>query len=164
MAPKRKAPKNDESDESAEEREPQPAPVARSARTKRVTIPSAKPVALPSRPDASEEEQIAREGSDEDGLEFLDDEDYQNSASEDSAGRQGRRRSDSGGSDEGKDESREHDRFLPIANVARIIKSVLPDHAKVAKDARDAIQECAGEFVSFIASEGGIKVDELCSW
>ena len=33
-------------------------------------------------------------------------------------------------------EIREQDRFLPIANIARIMKKVLPGNAKIAKDAK----------------------------
>ena len=80
---------------------------------------------------------------------------------------------DSGG--EGSDRSnpmlREQDRFLPIANVARIMKKTIPTTGKVclylatmcycthyfnfqiAKDARECVQECVSEFISFITSE-----------
>ena len=50
-------------------------------------------------------------------------------------------------------EPREQDRFLPIANVARIMKKVTPDDAKVGKDAKEAVQESVSEFISFITSE-----------
>jgi histone H3/H4 len=33
--------------------------------------------------------------------------------------------------------SREQDRFLPIANIARIMKKTLPGNAKIAKDAKE---------------------------
>lgn len=49
--------------------------------------------------------------------------------------------------------SREQDRFLPIANISRIMKKALPNNAKIAKDAKDAIQECVSEFIGFITSE-----------
>ncbi|CAG9863852.1 unnamed protein product [Phyllotreta striolata] len=52
---------------------------------------------------------------------------------------------------------REQDRFLPIANVAKIMKKAIPDTGKVtnkiAKDARECVQECVSEFISFITSE-----------
>jgi nuclear transcription Y subunit beta len=51
------------------------------------------------------------------------------------------------------DEVKEQDRFLPIANVARIMKRGLPDNAKIAKEAKETIQECVSEFISFITSE-----------
>ena len=51
---------------------------------------------------------------------------------------------------------REQDRLLPIANVSRIMKRGLPDNAKIAKDAKDCVQECVSEFISFITSEGAI--------
>ncbi|EJT99396.1 hypothetical protein DACRYDRAFT_110119 [Dacryopinax primogenitus] len=54
-------------------------------------------------------------------------------------------------------EYREQDRFLPIANVARIMKSSLPPNAKIAKDAKETVQECVSEFISFITSEAAEK-------
>ncbi|ORY07205.1 histone-fold-containing protein [Basidiobolus meristosporus CBS 931.73] len=51
------------------------------------------------------------------------------------------------------DDIREQDRLLPIANVARIMKRSLPDNAKIAKEAKETIQECVSEFISFITSE-----------
>merc|ERR1711983_302946 len=50
-------------------------------------------------------------------------------------------------------ELREQDRFLPIANVARIMKKAIPSQGKIAKDARECVQECVSEFISFITSE-----------
>lgn len=48
---------------------------------------------------------------------------------------------------------KEQDRFLPIANVARIMKGTLPDNAKIAKESKECVQECVSEFISFITSE-----------
>ena len=45
------------------------------------------------------------------------------------------------------------DRFLPIANISRIMKKALPANAKIAKDAKETVQECVSEFISFITSE-----------
>ena len=50
---------------------------------------------------------------------------------------------------------REQDRFLPIANISRIMKKALPPNAKIAKDAKETVQECVSEFISFITSECG---------
>ncbi|CAG8473886.1 17771_t:CDS:2 [Rhizophagus irregularis] len=36
---------------------------------------------------------------------------------------------------------KEQDRFLPIANVARIMKRALPENAKIAKEAKECVQE-----------------------
>lgn len=58
-----------------------------------------------------------------------------------------------GGGGGGHHEPREQDRFLPIANVARIMKRVVPGSAKVNKDAKEAVQESVSEFISFITSE-----------
>ncbi|MCJ1445120.1 MAG: hypothetical protein MMC23_005625 [Stictis urceolatum] len=49
---------------------------------------------------------------------------------------------------------KEQDRWLPIANVARIMKMALPENAKIAKEAKECMQECVSEFISFITSEG----------
>lgn len=56
------------------------------------------------------------------------------------------------GHDEGGN-PREQDRFLPIANISRIMKRQLPSNAKIAKDAKETVQECVSEFISFITSE-----------
>mmetsp|Transcript_26742 Transcript_26742/g.87492 ORF Transcript_26742/g.87492 Transcript_26742/m.87492 type:complete len:209 (-) Transcript_26742:368-994(-) len=45
------------------------------------------------------------------------------------------------------------DRFLPVANIARIMKRVLPPNEKIAKDAKEAVQECVSEFICFVTSE-----------
>lgn len=50
-------------------------------------------------------------------------------------------------------ELREQDKWLPIANVCRIMKNGLPSTAKISKDAKECMQECVSEFVSFITSE-----------
>ncbi|RKP06260.1 histone-fold-containing protein, partial [Thamnocephalis sphaerospora] len=55
-------------------------------------------------------------------------------------------------------EVKEQDRFLPIANVARIMKRGLPENAKIAKEAKETIQECVSEFISFITSEYPLRV------
>lgn len=54
-------------------------------------------------------------------------------------------------------ELREQDRWLPIANVARLMKNILPPTAKVSKDAKECMQECVSEFISFITSEASDK-------
>ncbi|KAK0434238.1 histone-fold-containing protein [Armillaria borealis] len=54
-------------------------------------------------------------------------------------------------------EYREQDRFLPIANVSRIMKASVPPTAKIAKDAKECVQECVSEFISFITSEAAEK-------
>lgn len=52
---------------------------------------------------------------------------------------------------------REQDKWLPIANVYRIMKNALPRNAKVSKEAKECVQECVSEFVSFITSEASEK-------
>jgi hypothetical protein len=49
-----------------------------------------------------------------------------------------------------------------FAPVARIMKLALPENAKIAKEAKECMQECVSEFISFITSEGTFfKVDIL---
>ncbi|KAJ7977015.1 Nuclear transcription factor Y subunit B, partial [Quillaja saponaria] len=67
-----------------------------------------------------------------------------------------------GGSHESGDQSprsnvREQDRYLPIANISRIMKKALPANGKIAKDAKETVQECVSEFISFITSEASDK-------
>ncbi|XP_047095232.1 nuclear transcription factor Y subunit B-like isoform X1 [Lolium rigidum] len=52
---------------------------------------------------------------------------------------------------------REQDRFLPIANISRIMKKAIPANGKIAKDAKETVQECVSEFISFITSEASDK-------
>ncbi|KAK5849330.1 hypothetical protein PBY51_008980 [Eleginops maclovinus] len=52
-----------------------------------------------------------------------------------------------------KENFREQDIYLPIANVARIMKNAVPQTGKIAKDAKECVQECVSEFISFITSE-----------
>lgn len=52
---------------------------------------------------------------------------------------------------------REQDRFLPIANVSRIMKKALPANAKISKDAKETMQECVSEFISFVTGEASDK-------
>ncbi|XP_074562554.1 nuclear transcription factor Y subunit B-3-like [Curcuma longa] len=52
---------------------------------------------------------------------------------------------------------REQERFLPIANVSRIMKKALPANAKISKDAKETVQECVSEFISFITGEASDK-------
>ncbi|POS86562.1 hypothetical protein EPUL_001295, partial [Erysiphe pulchra] len=53
---------------------------------------------------------------------------------------------------------KEQDRWLPIANVARIMKIALPENAKIAKEAKECMQECVSEFIAFITSEGAWSI------
>lgn len=48
---------------------------------------------------------------------------------------------------------REQDRLMPIANVIRIMRKILPPHAKISDDAKETIQECVSEYISFITGE-----------
>lgn len=57
-------------------------------------------------------------------------------------------------------ELREQDRFLPIANVARIMKRNIPKSGKISKDAKECVQECVSEFISFITSEASERCQQ----
>lgn len=52
-----------------------------------------------------------------------------------------------------KNSNKEQDRFLPIANVGRIMKKVIPGNGKISKDAKETVQECVSEFISFVTGE-----------
>jgi len=52
---------------------------------------------------------------------------------------------------------REQDRLLPIANVGRIMKKTLPNNAKISKEAKEIMQECVSEFISFVTGEASDK-------
>jgi len=52
---------------------------------------------------------------------------------------------------------REQDRLLPIANVGRIMKQTLPANAKISKEAKEIMQECVSEFISFVTGEASDK-------
>ncbi|GFY98732.1 Nuclear transcription factor Y subunit B-5 like [Actinidia chinensis var. chinensis] len=47
----------------------------------------------------------------------------------------------------------EQERLLPIANVGRIMKQILPPNAKLSKEAKETMQECVSEFISFVTGE-----------
>ncbi|XVF41896.1 hypothetical protein PTKIN_Ptkin01aG0317200 [Pterospermum kingtungense] len=51
----------------------------------------------------------------------------------------------------------EQDRLLPIANVGRIMKQILPPSAKISKEAKQTMQESATEFISFVTGEASDK-------
>ena len=48
-----------------------------------------------------------------------------------------------------------------FAPVARIMKTALPENAKIAKEAKECMQECVSEFISFITSEGPYSLNPL---
>ncbi|XP_021912306.1 nuclear transcription factor Y subunit B-5-like [Carica papaya] len=51
----------------------------------------------------------------------------------------------------------EHEKLLPIANVGRIMKQILPSNAKISKEAKETMQECVSEFISFVTGEASEK-------
>ncbi|CAI9105348.1 OLC1v1004254C1 [Oldenlandia corymbosa var. corymbosa] len=62
-----------------------------------------------------------------------------------------------GSGDDGITPIKEQDRLLPIANVGRIMKQILPPNAKISKEAKETMQECASEFISFVTGEASDK-------
>lgn len=42
---------------------------------------------------------------------------------------------------------------MPIANVIRIMRRILPPRAKISDDSKQTIQECVSEFISFVTGE-----------
>lgn len=71
---------------------------------------------------------------------------------------------ESGGDQSPRSGVREQDRFLPIANISRIMKKALPPNGKIAKDAKETVQECVSEFISFVTSEYAFEIYRLCSF
>ncbi|GKU97728.1 hypothetical protein SLEP1_g10833 [Rubroshorea leprosula] len=55
------------------------------------------------------------------------------------------------------DDGHEQEQMLPIANVDQIMRQVLPPRAKISKQAKQTIQECATEFISFVTGEASDK-------
>ena len=51
-----------------------------------------------------------------------------------------------------------------FAPVARIMKTALPENAKIAKEAKECMQECVSEFISFITSEGMLHHVRYSQW
>ncbi|KAL4582880.1 hypothetical protein LXL04_007441 [Taraxacum kok-saghyz] len=43
--------------------------------------------------------------------------------------------------------------FMPIAHVIRIMRKILPPHAKISDDAKETIQECVSEYIIFVTGE-----------
>ncbi|KAH6813970.1 nuclear factor Y [Perilla frutescens var. frutescens] len=52
---------------------------------------------------------------------------------------------------------KEQERLLPIANVGRIMKQILPPNAKISKEGKETMQECVSEFISFVTGEASDK-------
>lgn len=71
------------------------------------------------------------------------------------------------------DTNKEQERLLPIANVGRIMKQILPPNAKISKEAKETMQECVSEFIGFVTGEASDKCrkerrktvngDDVCS-
>ncbi|KAL9175054.1 hypothetical protein ABFS82_02G090900 [Erythranthe guttata] len=52
---------------------------------------------------------------------------------------------------------RETDLYMPMTNIVRVLRRVLPPHAKISDDAKEIIQECVSEFISIVTSEANEK-------
>ncbi|PAA68794.1 hypothetical protein BOX15_Mlig011607g1, partial [Macrostomum lignano] len=55
---------------------------------------------------------------------------------------------------------RDQDRFLPIANISKIMKRTIPETGKITKEAKECVQECVSEFISFVTSEASDRCQE----
>lgn len=44
--------------------------------------------------------------------------------------------------------------LLPINNIVKISKVVLPSDGKISKECKYLIQECVSEFIAFLTSQG----------
>ncbi|KAI9115574.1 hypothetical protein K1719_013243 [Acacia pycnantha] len=55
---------------------------------------------------------------------------------------------------------REQDQYMPVANVIRIMRRILPPHAKISDEAKETIQECVSEYISFITSEANQRCQQ----
>jgi histone H3/H4 len=62
-------------------------------------------------------------------------------------------RASTSGTGQASGDSNAQEGLLPIANIGRIMKEVLPPEAKVSKRAKETIQECATEFIGFVTGE-----------
>lgn len=52
---------------------------------------------------------------------------------------------------------RRSEQFMPSANVRRIMRRALPQHAKIADDAKETVQECVTEFIAYVTTEANSK-------
>ncbi|KFG84307.1 CCAAT-binding protein subunit HAP3 [Metarhizium anisopliae] len=55
---------------------------------------------------------------------------------------------------------KEQDIRLPIANVTRIMRNALRDNAMITQEAKECMQKCVSEFISFITSEASEKCQQ----
>ncbi|PUZ50318.1 hypothetical protein GQ55_6G050000 [Panicum hallii var. hallii] len=62
-----------------------------------------------------------------------------------------------GGGGDGDSLAKDQGRLLPIANVSRIMKRSLAANAKISKEAKEMVQECVSEFISFVTGEASDK-------
>jgi nuclear transcription Y subunit beta len=53
-------------------------------------------------------------------------------------------------------DNKQAENYFPAANVARLVKKVVPGNAKISKEAVAEIQEKVSDFISFISSEAGV--------
>lgn len=49
---------------------------------------------------------------------------------------------------------------MPLSVVSRVIQTILPPHGKISEEAKETIQECVTEFISFITSEANAKCNQ----
>jgi histone H3/H4 len=49
--------------------------------------------------------------------------------------------------------ARERERFLPVADISRIMRKAIPPNGKIDMEAKEAVQELVSEFIAFLTSE-----------
>ena len=47
----------------------------------------------------------------------------------------------------------EQERYLPLANISRIMRDISPSKYKVSREAKESMQESLSEFIAFVTSE-----------
>ncbi|XP_047339803.1 nuclear transcription factor Y subunit B-9-like [Impatiens glandulifera] len=52
--------------------------------------------------------------------------------------------------------------FIPVANVVRIMRPVVPPHGKIAEDAKEIVQHCVSEFISLVTAEANMQCQSEC--
>ncbi|KAL0903946.1 hypothetical protein M5K25_026010 [Dendrobium thyrsiflorum] len=53
--------------------------------------------------------------------------------------------------------AQEHDRLLPTVGIGRIMRQAFPENVKISREAKDFMQECVTEYISFVTTEGTTK-------
>jgi len=55
---------------------------------------------------------------------------------------------------------RQHEHHKPVANLLRIMRKILPPHAKISDEAKETIQDCVSEYIMFITAEANDRCQQ----